>query len=332
MATPITNEELKAIIDEKITNKNTRYQYQRRLNILLTLLKTWQEQHDTDKRKDDSTLVLWCMLHPRKCFPVVSQAYESVQTVANMITFILSLFKYADLKCKYDSPYKRWLAFHGEVSDRIEKQYKSNEPTETQRDKYLTFAEMQTVLHNMSASQDPHRTRDLSVDYCLIAMYAEIAPLRSDFGKIRVYTKDREFTHKNYVVLGDQDGESYFVINHYNKTQMAKNGKMKPPKRIEISKALRNTFVDSCKRWPRKYLFVSRRGHEFETSSAYSKFVIAVYKKHFGKPVGTSMLRHIYITEKVNANNLSVAERDNIADAMGHSRNMQDMYKLFVKQ
>jgi integrase len=326
----VTNDELKAILSEKIPNKNTNYQYRRRLIILLNLLNAWQERSDPSDRKDESTLVLWCMLHPRKCYPILSQSYDSVQTTANMITFVLSLFKYSDMKCKYESPYKKWLEYHGEISDKIEKQYKSNEPTETQKNKYLTFDEMHTVLKRMS-EKDPHRTRDESVDYCLIAMYSEIAPLRSDFGKIRVYTRERDITDRNYVVLGDEAEESYFVSNHYTKTQTAKDGTMKPSKRIAISTSLRKIFVDSCTRWPRKYLFVSRRGQEFETSAAYSKFVITVYKKHFGKPVGTSMLRHIYVTEKINSNEMSVADRESVADAMGHSRNMQDLYKLFVK-
>ena len=249
-----------------------------------------------------------------------------------MLTFILALFKYADLKCTYESQYKKWLDFHGKLSDKIEEQYKSNEPSPAQREKYLTFGDMQDVLQKMSM-EDPHKNRDQSVDYCLIAMYAEIAPLRSDFGKIRIYTKDKGHLHKNYVVLGDgEDAEAYIIINHYNKTQMGKDGKMKPSKRIDISKTLRDVFRESMRRWPRKYLFVSRRGNVFDTSASYSKFVISVYKKHFGKPVGTSMLRHIYITEKVNLNSLSVLERENIAEAMGHSRNMQDLYKLFVQR
>ena len=329
MASPITNDQFEKTIKAKIPNKNTRYHYTRRLGTLLKLLKAWQETLPKDEQKDESTLILWCMMHPRKCYPVLQKAYDSVQTQANMITFILSLFKYAELKCHYESPYKKWLQYHGKLSDKIEEHYKTNEPTDTQREKYVSFADMHKVLHGLEA-KDPHRTRDLSVDYCMIAMYTEIAPMRSDFGKIRVYTTDKEYKYKNYVVLGENKDEAYFVINRYNKTQMGKDGTLKPSKRIDISPRLRSIFAESVRRWPRKYLFVSRRGNALEAPQAYTKLVISVYKKHFGKPVGTSMLRHIYITEKVNMNNLSVAEREKIAESMGHSRNMQDLYKLFI--
>ena len=336
----ITNEAFLEILDEHIANKNTRDQYKRRLKLLVGVLNTWQDTLPESKRKNASTIVLWCLLHPRKCFGVIKEAYPNVQTAGNMLTFVLSLFKYAELKCRYEAPYKKWLKYHGKLGDQIEDKYKTNEPTLAQREKYISFDDMASVISALAKSKDPHKTLELSMEYSLISMYAEITPLRSDFGRIRVYARDKERKDRNYVVVGAEGGEGgeggedadkyYFVINHYNKTQMGKDGTMKPSKHIPITARLAGVFRESLQRWPRKYLFMSRRGNVLEKPAAYSKFVTSTYKKHFGKAVGTSMLRHIYVTEKVNANNQSVADRERIAESMGHSRHMQDLYKLFV--
>ena len=55
----------------------------------------------------------------------------------------------------------------------------------------------------------------------------------------------------------------------------------------------------------------------------------ATFKTHLGKATGVSLLRHMFINEKVDLNKLSIEEKEAIATAMGHTRSQQEQYKLF---
>jgi len=296
------------VLDEKISNINTRNNYKTRLTSLLNKVDI-EHKHE----------VLYLLAHPRKYFPLVEERYNhKISTVKNVLTFILSLFKYASLKCKFERSYNKWKEFHEEYSNKEQEIYDNNVPSESQQAKYISFKEMREKIQTIKS---PHATLRASLEYCLMNMYLEIIPKRADFGQIRVYSKDKQKTDRNYLVLGDN--ESYFVLNHYNKTQ--KDEPIIEP----VNDRLASIFKASMKQYPRKYLYVGIDGEAFRSANSYAKFVVGTYKKYFKKPIGVSMLRHIYISDKVDFNKLSVKEKDHIASSMAHSRKQQEQYKLF---
>ena len=46
----------------------------------------------------------------------------------------------------------------------------------------------------------------------------------------------------------------------------------------------------------------------------------------FGRTTGTSIVRHIYITEELDFNNLSIEEQGDIAKQMMHTKGLQAKY------
>ncbi len=305
------------VLVKNVSNPNTRKNYEHRLNALINRMAS-EAPPDTPRAK----LVLHIMTHPRRYMPSLQRSYnDAVSTIKNMVTLILSLFKYAGLKCRFEGTYKKWKQFHEGFSAREQQRYNTNEPTDKQVAKYTSFDDMHIRLKEWP-HRDPHKDLQSSLQYCLISMYTAIRPKRADFGAIKVYTsKDPLRSDINYLVLDDSPR---FVFNKYNKTHKPGDTAMIEP----VSKDLAYTFNLSLSKHPRRYLYVGRDGKPFKTANSYSKFVINTFKKHFGKSTGVSMLRHIYISEKMDMNKLTVQEKDEIAKSMGHSRRQQEQYKF----
>lgn len=300
-----------------LDNANSRKNYEHRLNSLIRKLKEHGVAEDAPKDK----LVAHVLTHPRKYMPVLVKAYnEQGATIKNVFTMVLALFKYANLKCRYEGPYVKWKRFHESYAAKEQEHYNSNDPTKKQRNNYISFEEMKEKLEGW---KHPHETVASSLQYTLICMYYHIRPKRADFGRIKVYEKDPRRRDINYLVLHEKDAK--FVLNNYNKTG-AKGEPIVEP----VPGELADVITASLARHPRRYLFVGRDGRPFKTSNAYSKFVIHTYKTHFGRGVGVSMLRHIYISERLDMNKLTVKDKDDIAKAMGHSRRQQEQYKLMM--
>lgn len=315
------DQEFVAILDKKITNPNTRKNYKYRLSGLQKRLR--QYINDTGMKVPENRLILHVLTHPRQYFPIIKAVYNNeTLTVKNMVTFLLSLVKHAELKCKIESPYKKWLSFHEEMAKLENERYSSNLPTEKQRQNYVSVDELQGAVDKL-ANESPQDSLKRSMQYCLLKMYTSIKPKRADFGAIRVYAgRDPHKKDRNYVVLTND--KSYFVLNHYNKTQTNDI-----PIVEEINRDLVKTFRDSMMAHPRQFLFVGADRKPFKTSDAFGKFVMTTFKEHLGKSTGVSLLRHMFINEKVDLNKLSIVEKNAIASAMGHTRSQQEQYKLF---
>jgi hypothetical protein len=155
-------------------------------------------------------------------------------------------------------------------------------------------------------------------------MYLNIRPKRSDFGNIKIYEKDIGKKDHNYLVITYQETkEAYFVFNELNKVSI------KEPIVEPVSKGLKEVFLASLEAHPRDYVFVGQDKKPFKTPNAFGKFVTRTFEHYFGKKVGTSMIRHIFINEKIDLNKLTIEEKNEVAHAMGHDRQQQEKYKLF---
>jgi hypothetical protein len=310
-------------IESKVEKETTRKNYIYRLNGLKKRL--IKHMNDSGNEVPDK-LILHVLTHPRKYYPTIKQVYEDeVLTIKNTVTLLLALVKYTELKCKIESPYKKWLEIHQDLCEQETNRYNKNIPSEKQRANYVTLDELREAVVKLSATQ-PHSTRKTSLQFCLLNMYLHIRPKRADFGDIRVYlSTDPNRKDRNYAVI---DGDrSFFVLNKYNKTQRDNT-----PIVEHFGSDLAKVFRDSLKAHPRRHLFVGTNNESFKTSNAYSKFVTTTFKTHLGRATGVSLLRHMFINEKVDLNKLSIEEKDAIATAMGHTRTQQEQYKLFFNK
>jgi hypothetical protein len=94
----------------------------------------------------------------------------------------------------------------------------------------------------------------------------------------------------------------------------------------ELPPALKKDIDTSLSRHPRDYLFLKDDGEPM-SNNTYSVFVKKTFEEFFGRATGVSLLRHIYITEKLDFDDMTLEEQDTEAKLMLHTSGLQRKYK-----
>ena len=63
------------------------------------------------------------------------------------------------------------------------------------------------------------------------------------------------------------------------------------------------------------------------SNDTYGSFVQRTFEQLFGRGTGVSLLRHIYISEKLDFDNMTLEEQDEEARLMLHTSGLQKQYK-----
>ena len=116
------------------------------------------------------------------------------------------------------------------------------------------------------------------------------------------------------------DGRARFIIlNNYKTNKTFKKVK------IVIDKELARIIRKYLKLNTTGYLIINQKGVPLSRNT-FSVYVRRMFKKYTGKKVGTSLLRHIFISKKLPKLK-SVEEKKELADKMLHSVTTQSLYE-----
>lgn len=301
------DEEVRAILKANYKNEKTLDQYLARLNLL--------------KKACDNVTVYTILSNPDTYYDKLRLRYPNISMRKNMITLILAIFRHSKSLSTLDPQQKRWRKFHDDMDGFQEAKYARNMPDAKQLVKYTPMEEIRLKYDELK-KVDAHASRQSSQHFLLLSIVLNTPPKRSDYGSMKVYrNKDPNIKDANYVVLHtDTQTPSYMVFTIY---KTAKNYS-----RVDevLNRQLYKDISDSLRRHPRSHLFVNRFGDPFATNHLYSQWVSAAFERMFGRKTGVSMLRHIYITEELDFNALSLEERGDIAKQMLHSKGLQEKY------
>ena len=248
-------------------------------------------------------------------------AESTKKTLYASITSVLSLDKD---KPTYKKIYKYYYdKMMGKVSEA--KKTDTSAMTEKQKDNWLDW---DTVLVNHSnlrdAVEETKADKALSEDklntlirFLLLSLYVDVAPRRNqDYLCMYVYyaSPKEKLTElkkdKNYVIIRKKM-PSEFIFNIY------KTSKTYGQQVVLIPEALANTIAYYLKRTDSKKREYVSKLLPFENDNAITRALNAI----FGKKVGSSMLRHIYLSSKYNVSDMKAD-----AEAMGHSLDEQKKY------
>lgn len=270
-------------------------------------------------------------------------------TTKNMVAAVLACYKYtaSTSTAVARKGQAAWMAYHQELKQMEMESYKRNEPlNERQEKNYVSIDEVEAKLKQLLTHKDPHKTLKDSQAVLLLAMYAWLPPKRSDYGELWVVVAPKSdkahnndgvapaiLSQKNYVLLtmtddqvdGDgSDGPCQLVINQH-KTANTHQAIIET-----LPKPFERLLRASLQKWPRQHVFVDRSKRPY-TNNGFTKYVIRTFAKLFeGRAAGTSLLRHAYISERVDFNKMSVAEREDIAKRMGHTTAVQELVYKWV--
>lgn len=157
-------------------------------------------------------------------------------------------------------------------------------------------------------------------DALLVNLYTRLQ-MRNDIANMKVLSVtehknlDPKYkTSKNFLVM--KPSKPYLELNHYKTSRKYGSKKFDIPEEI----------VPLLKSWLRYnktgFLFVNTKDQPM-SSNAVSKNFIRIFNKHTGKNISTSMLRHIYLSDKYQP---VTDEKKRDADIMMHSTMMQNGY------
>ena len=176
--------------------------------------------------------------------------------------------------------------------------------------KFATIAKAKMVTPDMWES---------ALAYLLVSLYTYIPPRRNqDYQELYVVKKwtDAMPKDKNYYDLATRT----FVFNKYKTAKSNGVEKIK----IESDNPLHDVIVSFLKLQPGKKpaevrLLVNADGSALTATNSVTR----ILNKVFGRKVGSSMLRHIYLSSKYGD---TLEDMKSDSAAMGHSLNMQREY------
>jgi len=151
--------------------------------------------------------------------------------------------------------------------------------------------------------------------YMILSLYTKFSPRRNqDYQFMKVVKSEKQATNLdfNYYVTDKQE----FIFNKY------KTAKVHGSQKFEVPKEL----VSVINLYLKKHPGVSKSPYFFlvqhdDTPLPSVNSITRILNRIFGKNVGTTMLRHIYLSAKYD-----VSEMNEDAEKMGHTSGMQREY------
>ena len=215
---------------------------------------------------------------------------------------------------------KQYEQMNQEYRSEYQNVMENNIKTDTQEKNWLNWKEVLEIankhINEVAYFKDKkaiqNNKQKKMLDYALISsLYTYIPPVRLDFNNMNVYKDKSENdlpTNENYILMNKKQ-KMLIVLNSY-KTE-GKYGKKEiivPPK---------------LKKMIKLYLKFNEKILDGVTENNLGKMIKKVFVKD-DKALSLNMLRHIYISSKVNTKVINKNKK--IADGMMHSSNMQTGY------
>lgn len=228
--------------------------------------------------------------------------------------------------------YKSLIEIYNEKIKNLQKSindtYDENEKSNKQKENWLEYDDILKLLKSMKKETKQlldkdvlsKKEKDLIQQYLVLYLYSGKAfpPVRNDFDNMKIVNDDFNMdTNKNYFVVR-KSKPPYFKLNEY-KTAKYKGEQIIPIRDMELRKLIN--------KWAKingtGYLLINLSNNEPMTANGITKYLSKIFRKYFKKNVSSSLIRSIYITNKYD-NKLSTSEKKELADKMGHSKNIAE--------
>ena len=221
----------------------------------------------------------------------------------------------------FEEPLKQYEKVRDKYNEEYAEQVQTHTKTERQKAIWIDWPDYLEIVEELRKESDALKSgewtkkqQQLFQDYLVTLLYSKY-PLRNDWADVRVITKteynglgEGEKKQGNYLVKHDTN-KYFFVLNEY------KTSKKYGEKHIEIDVDI----LAPLRRWLRHndsgYLLINRKGEPLN-SNGITKTLNRIGNEQRGKPFGSSILRHSYLSHKYAEVS---QEKEKDADLMGHS-------------
>jgi hypothetical protein len=250
------------------------------------------------------------------------QSYQCLQTTPaikhspqNHHIYISASVAFIKHILKDELLFKSWKEIERTNSEPIADHYENNAPTEKQKDKTISFQELQKIRLSLPKG---------STERLLLSFYTLIEPIRADYFATEIVGATQTPTEENYIVLAPS------VSAPTAAQLMVQDFKTKQRYRAienQIPQELLTELIESLKQNPRKYLFTTPENPSMPFNrKLFSNWACRTLTRVLKQPMTLTALRHIYISNKIQSKT-PTQELKEIAKKMGHSRDMQRIYE-----
>jgi hypothetical protein len=208
-----------------------------------------------------------------------------------------------------NSKYKKLLMEDGkEYQEFINEQKK----TETQEENWKDFDEVKSLYDDMYKRVKPilkfekinNNDFKLLTDFIIFSLTSGVwFPPRRSLDWIEMKIKNVDTKEDNYI----DESKNEFVFNRY------KTAKYYGEQKVEIPKKFKSILKKFMKLNPHEYLLTDNNGKQLTNVKLSQRL-----NKIFDNKISTSMLRHIYLTDKLK-DVPALTELNKMASDMGHS-------------
>lgn len=260
---------------------------------------------------------------------IISGYAESTQRA--LLATVVSTLSLVKEKAGFKKTYQHYYDAMMERSKAVRETEDTHEKTEKQKENWLSWEEIEKRKNELSEVIAKFVNKksisaaeyEKTLQHIVLCLYTDIQPRRNqDYLDMYIVKKwsDKMPTDKNYL---DMTGHK-FIYNKY------KTAKKYGRQEIDIPESLQsciNVFLKHHPLWkgvakrktePVKFL-VSQSGEPLTAVNAITRLL----NKVFGKKIGSSMIRHIYISDKYKD---VMEEQAKDAANMGHSVALQREY------
>ena len=213
-----------------------------------------------------------------------------------------------------------------ELQENIMDNYEEQEKSQSQSENWIEYTEILKLLKKLKSDTKPYLEADpnkltnkqkiLIQQYLLLYLYSGVAfdPVRNDFANMIILNKDNNTEpDKNYLILNKTN--SYFKLNEY------KTKKYNGEKLIKFSdKTLKKLIINWLDITGSKYLLINVKDGSPMSANGITKNLNSLFQTYKNKTVSTSLLRSIYISHKYNNNNMTLKEKNKLAENMAHTK------------
>lgn len=226
-------------------------------------------------------------------------------TKRNYLNSIIVFSQAHDDKFADTDYFKKYTDVRDRINQDIRDDSSTGEKTEKQKENWITADEYDKILttYKKYFSKNKIFSKDIDSDdlrllqeFALLKLYQQI-PSRNDFATIKVispreYQKIKKDNLTENFLVTERD-KYFFVINSW-KTKKDENDR----RRIEVPADIKKVLKLLISKQKGNYLFTNKNGTPLKRNGL-TKYLQAIFHKfHPDKNVSSSMLRHIFLTEK----------------------------------
>lgn len=270
------------------------------------------------------------MLNPDKYFPLLLASLKRLWDAADDGDKLTTLNNYISAVSSYmtNNPrdtadfkdaHAKWRKHMVDLKKQIEADVAKNKLSAKRLKNMVNWKEVAAKYNSLR--KDPESFTDIHKHFqlMLLGTFLYVRPKRGDLGVVYLLGKRPE-RNVNCIVINKGCGTLY--MNEYKTSGCY--GTVEEP----LSQAYIKLMRQSLKAFPRKYLFVDSNGEPYTNNNSYSQFVRRNNEEMFGKPMGVSLWRRVYINQRLDFNKMTNVEMGQEARWMCHSiAEQQKVYK-----